>query len=124
MPPCPKPHLPQLHGHEKTACRNRAPSDYHIRCLDCGCWRPVAREAWPMAKNDSESEQKSLPASEKKLRDGRKKGQVSSSRDLISGFGLLIMIAYLLFAWPSIRDQTVQLVDLVSRAIAEPPGSA
>lgn len=66
------------------------------------------------------SEEKSLPASDKKLRDARKKGQVSSSRDLISGFGLLTMIIYLLFYWPTIRDQTIALVDLVGRLPAEP----
>ena len=73
-----------------------------------------------MAKNDNDSEQKSLPPSEKKLRDGRKKGQVSSSRDLISGFGLLVMIAYLYFAWPSLRDHVLELLDLVARVTTQP----
>ena len=73
-----------------------------------------------MAGKDTQSEEKSLPASEKKLRDSRKKGQVSSSRDLISGFGLLAMIAYLLIVWPTLRDHVVELVDLVSRIAAEP----
>lgn len=73
-----------------------------------------------MAKQDSESEQKSLPASEKKLRDGRKKGQVSSSRDFISGFGLLAMIVYLLLVWPTLRDHILELVNLLSRVAAEP----
>jgi type III secretion protein U len=73
-----------------------------------------------MAKNDNQSEQKSLPASDKKLRDGRRKGQVSSSRDLISGFGLLAMIGYLLLFWPTMRDHVVELLDLVSRVAADP----
>jgi type III secretion protein U len=64
---------------------------------------------------DNDSEQRSLPASEKKLRDSRKKGQVSSSRDLISGFGLLAMIIYLLLAWPTLRDHMLAFIDLVSR---------
>jgi type III secretion protein U len=64
---------------------------------------------------DNDSEQRSLPASDKKLRDSRKKGQVSSSRDLISGFGLLAMIIYLLLAWPTIRDHVMAFIDLVSR---------
>ncbi len=73
-----------------------------------------------MAANDTQSEQKSLPPSEKKLRDARKKAQVSSSRDLISGFGLLAMIAYLLIVWPTLRDHVLELVNLVSRVSAEP----
>jgi type III secretion protein U len=67
-----------------------------------------------------ESEQKSLPASEKKLRDARRKGQVSSSRDLISGVGLFAVVIYLLFAWTFTRDQIVQLVDLVSGSYGLP----
>ncbi|TIX74980.1 MAG: EscU/YscU/HrcU family type III secretion system export apparatus switch protein, partial [Mesorhizobium sp.] len=35
-----------------------------------------------------EAEEKTLPASEKKLRDARRKGPVSQSRDLVSGFTL------------------------------------
>lgn len=77
-----------------------------------------------MAEQESQSEQKSLPASDKKLRDARKKGQVSSSRDLISGFGLLAMILYLLLDWPVLRDQVLVLVDLVSRLSTEPFGTA
>jgi type III secretion protein U len=73
-----------------------------------------------MAEKDNQSEQKSLPASDKKLRDARKKGQVSSSRDLISGFGLLAMILYLLLVWPMLRDHVLALVDLVSRLSVQP----
>jgi type III secretion protein U len=77
-----------------------------------------------MSEKDNQSEQKSLPASDKKLRDARKKGQVSSSRDLISGFGLLAMILYLLLVWPMLRDHVLALVDLVSRLSVEPFGTA
>ena len=73
-----------------------------------------------VAEKDNQSEQKSLPASDKKLRDGRKKGQVSSSRDLVSGFSLLTMIVYLLLVWPILRDHVLVLVDLVSRVSTEP----
>ena len=65
---------------------------------------------------DSDSEQKSLPASDKKLRDGRKKGQVPSSRDLISGIALLGMIVYLLMTWKVLRGHVIELIDLVARA--------
>lgn len=61
-----------------------------------------------------QSEEKSLPASEKKLRDARRKGQVSSSRDLVSGFGLLAVVIYLLFTWTGTRDQIIQLVDVIA----------
>jgi type III secretion protein U len=77
-----------------------------------------------MAEKDNQSEQKALPASDKKLRDARKKGQSSNSRDLISGFGLLAMIAYLLLVWPTLRDHVLALVDLVSRLSVEPFGTA
>jgi type III secretion protein U len=77
-----------------------------------------------MAEKDNQSEQKALPASDKKLRDARQKGQVSSSRDLISGFGLLAMIFYLLMTWPILRDHVLTLVDLVSRLTIEPFGAA
>jgi type III secretion protein U len=73
---------------------------------------------------DNNTEQKSLPASDKKLRDARKKGRVSSSRDLISGFGLLAMLLYFLMAWPDIRDRVLNLMDLVPRLYAEPFGVA
>lgn len=68
---------------------------------------------------DNNTEQKSLPASNKKLRDARRKGRVSSSRDLISGFGLLAMLIYLLIVWPTIRDRILTLLDLVARLSLE-----
>ncbi|TIM51276.1 MAG: EscU/YscU/HrcU family type III secretion system export apparatus switch protein, partial [Mesorhizobium sp.] len=41
-----------------------------------------------------EAEEKKLPASDKKLRDARRKGQVSQSRDLASGFTLFAALGY------------------------------
>jgi type III secretion protein U len=67
-----------------------------------------------------QTEQKALPASEKKLRDARRKGQVSQSRDLVASSSLLAAVAYLLFAWPSLRDRTLQLIEIVS-AYADRP---
>jgi type III secretion protein U len=67
-----------------------------------------------------ESEQKSLPASDKKLRDARRKGQVSSSRDLISGAGLLVVVVYFLFTWTDTRDQILQLIEVVSGSYGMP----
>ena len=69
---------------------------------------------------DNQTEEKALPASQKKLRDSRKKGQVSSSRDFVSGFSLLAVLIYLLMVWPAIRDRVLELVALVSRIYLEP----
>lgn len=74
-----------------------------------------------MAKEEP-SEQKSLPATEKKLRDARRKGQVSSSKDLLSGFGLLVVCIYLLLFWTNIRDRILQLVDTVAGSSGKPFG--
>ncbi len=67
-----------------------------------------------------ETEQKSLPASLKKLRDARRKGQVSRSRDLVAGFTLTVMFAYLLFAWPSFSGHLEKFVDVVSQSADRP----
>jgi type III secretion protein U len=67
-----------------------------------------------------EAEEKQLPASEKKLRDARRKGQVSSSRDLISGFTLFAALLYLYFSWPSLSRRLFKLVQTV--ATPDPSG--
>lgn len=69
---------------------------------------------------DEQTEQKTLPASEKKLRDARRKGQVSHSRDLVSGFTLTLMFGYLLLAWPALADRLHEVVDLVSQSVDLP----
>jgi type III secretion protein U len=61
-----------------------------------------------------ETEQKSLPASDKKLRDARRKGQVSSSRDFVAGFELLALVGYLLLTWPTLRDELQALFEVLS----------
>ena len=71
-----------------------------------------------------ESEEKSLPASQKKLRDARRKGQTSNSKDLVSGFTLLAAVLYLLFRWPMMRDRLIQLIDVVSAATEQPSTEA
>jgi type III secretion protein U len=67
-----------------------------------------------------ETEQKSLPASQKKLRDARRKGQVPHSRDLVTGFTLTIMFLYLLFAGPALGDRLTGLTDVISRSVDQP----
>ena len=71
-----------------------------------------------------ESEEKTLPASQKKLTDARRKGQTSNSKDLVSGFTLLAAVLYLLFRWPMMRDQLIQLIDVVSAATVQPSTEA
>jgi type III secretion protein U len=61
-----------------------------------------------------EAEEKKLPASEKKLRDARRKGQVSQSRDLVTGFTLLAALAYLYFIWPMVSEHLSELVQTVT----------
>ena len=71
-----------------------------------------------------ESEEKTLPASQKKLTDARRKGQTSNSKDLVSGFTLLAAVLYLLFRWPMMRDRLIQLIDVVSAATEQPSTEA
>ena len=67
-----------------------------------------------------ESEEKNLPASQKKLNDARKKGQTSNSKDFVSGFTLLAAVLYLLNQWPMMRDRLVGLIDIVSSSADRP----
>ena len=67
-----------------------------------------------------ESEEKNLPASQKKLTDARKKGQTSNSKDLVSGFTMLAATLYLLNQWPKMRDRLVELIDIVSASTDRP----
>jgi type III secretion protein U len=69
---------------------------------------------------NDETEEKSLPASEKKLRDARRKGQVSHSRDLITGFTLTCLFIYLLFAGPGLVERLVSLVNISSQLVDRP----
>lgn len=66
------------------------------------------------------TEQKSLPASEKKLRDARRKGQVSRSRDLVTSFTLTIMFIYLMLAGPGLGDRLAELVNVASQSVDQP----
>ncbi|TGQ96369.1 translocation protein in type III secretion system, RhcU, partial [Mesorhizobium sp. M1C.F.Ca.ET.204.01.1.1] len=70
-----------------------------------------------------DAEEKKLPASDKKLRDARRKGQVPQSRDLVSGFTLFAALAYLYFAWPTLFKRLSDLVQTVTMP-GEPFGDA
>ncbi|EKF17677.1 EscU/YscU/HrcU family type III secretion system export apparatus switch protein [Nitratireductor pacificus] len=63
---------------------------------------------------NEQAEEKQLPASDRKLREGRRKGQVSHSRDLISGFTLVAALVYLFYAWPGFLERLYQLIDTVT----------
>jgi len=69
---------------------------------------------------NDESEEKNLPASQKKLTDARRKGQTSNSKDLVSGFTMLAATLYLLYRWPMMRDRLVELIDIVSTSAERP----
>ena len=64
--------------------------------------------------DDQQNEEKSLPASLKKLRDARRKGQVSQSRDFISAVTLAAMFLYLWLAGPGIVDRVTTLFDVIA----------
>ena len=67
-----------------------------------------------------QSEEKTLPASDKKLRDARRRGQVPHSKDLVSGAVFLVTCAYLQASWTRIADQLQQLIDVVAGAPDRP----
>jgi type III secretion protein U len=69
---------------------------------------------------NDESEEKTLPASKKKLTDARRKGKTSNSKDLVSGFTMLAAVLYLLYQWPMMRDRLIQLIDVVSASTERP----
>jgi type III secretion protein U len=73
---------------------------------------------------NDETEQKSLPASAKKLRDARRKGQVSHSRDLITGVTLTMLFIYLVFGGPTLTDRLTTLLEVASRSVDQPFGEA
>jgi type III secretion protein U len=67
-----------------------------------------------------ESEQKSLPASEKKLRDARRKGQVSRGQDFIVAVTLMMTVGYVLLFRRTIEDSIGRLLDAIAGAANRP----
>lgn len=61
-----------------------------------------------------EAEEKRLPASDKKLRDAKRKGQVSQSRDFVSAFGLCAALAYIYLIWPQASAHFSELVATIT----------
>lgn len=62
------------------------------------------------------SEEKSLPPSQKKLREGRKKGQISKSTDVITAILMLFLIGYLVLGWPLIEAAFARMFDTAGLA--------
>ncbi len=57
-----------------------------------------------------QSEEKTLPASEKKLRDARKKGQVSQSKDMVIGIGTVSILLYVWLGWDRLEKSLTALI--------------
>lgn len=66
------------------------------------------------------SEEKSQPATDKKLRDARKKGQVAKSQDLVSGMVILLCTLCISVLLPKARAQVEALIDLTALIYIEP----
>jgi len=62
------------------------------------------------------SEEKSLPPSEKKLREGRKKGQIAKSTDMVSAMVMLFLVIYLVLGWPVIQGAFERMFDTAGLA--------
>jgi type III secretion protein U len=69
--------------------------------------------------NDT-TEEKSLPATAKKLRDGRKKGQVEKSHDLVAAIAVVASVLYVYFIAPRVEIYARELVDVAVRIYREP----
>ncbi|WP_411383992.1 EscU/YscU/HrcU family type III secretion system export apparatus switch protein [Pseudomonas sp. L7] len=66
------------------------------------------------------SEEKSQPATDKKLKDARKKGQVAKSQDLVSGVVILLCTLCIAILAPRAKAQVTALVDLTAQIYIEP----
>ncbi|WP_018238603.1 EscU/YscU/HrcU family type III secretion system export apparatus switch protein [Ensifer sp. BR816] len=66
------------------------------------------------------SEEKTLPASEKKIRDARRKGQVLHSPDMVSGIVVLLSTLFLFYVAPNLQLKIDLLVDEASQIYVRP----
>lgn len=71
-----------------------------------------------MAENPSE--EKSLPASDKKLRDVRKKGQVTKSQDLVTAMVMVGTTLCILVTFPFVANRLYGLVELTTQMYQQP----
>lgn len=70
-------------------------------------------EQWCSAMADT-SEEKTLPASDKKLADARKKGQVAKAGDLVSAAVVAGMVLLVGGLWPSWGEGSVRQYGVIS----------
>lgn len=73
-----------------------------------------------MAGQQSDSEEKTLPPSDKKLRDARKRGQVSKSQDMVTAMTLLGCTLTVAIMLPAAEAQVRALFDLAAQLYVEP----
>ncbi len=66
------------------------------------------------------SEEKTQPATDKKLRDARLKGQVAKSQDLVSGMVILFCTLCIAILLPRAQAQVTALLDMVALIYIEP----
>ncbi|MDW9461158.1 EscU/YscU/HrcU family type III secretion system export apparatus switch protein (plasmid) [Sinorhizobium meliloti WSM1022] len=66
------------------------------------------------------SEEKALPASEKKIRDARKKGQVLHSPDMVSAIVILFCTLYLFYVAPRLQVKIDVLLDEAAHIYGRP----
>ena len=66
------------------------------------------------------SEEKSLPATAKKIRDARKKGQVAKSQDLAAAVAVSASVFYIYFAAPRVEVYVRELINVTARIYREP----
>lgn len=66
------------------------------------------------------SEEKALPASDKKLRDAREKGQVAKSTELVTASVTLCCFGYLIAQFPSMTTKYLAVIAATGDAAAQP----
>ncbi len=71
-----------------------------------------------MSGGDDSSEEKSLPATEHKLKEQRKKGQVAQGRDMIVAASFIVCVLYLILAWGAIQERFAHIFDQMALAAA------
>ncbi|WP_343315014.1 EscU/YscU/HrcU family type III secretion system export apparatus switch protein [Brucella sp. BE17] len=67
------------------------------------------------------SEEKSLPASDKKIRDARDKGQVAKSQDLVAGTAMIASTGYLAVVLPDQKSKVEALINVIAQRVHVDP---
>jgi type III secretion protein U len=67
-----------------------------------------------------DSEERNLPPSDKKLREGREKGQVAQSKDMVAAVGTTVAFVYLLLQASPIRDSMAALFAIAGDNVNSP----